>query len=85
MRVLDIPPFPRRIEIPDLEHFLGSRIRETIVLWPNQAVPLLGAMCHPNDGAARETLMGVLRSWLIIQGLGTLPFRTSSVGFRLTG
>jgi len=63
MRLLDIPPFPREIEIPDLGNFLRSRLSETVVMWPNQAIPLLGAMCHPNDEAARDTLMGILRSW----------------------
>jgi hypothetical protein len=63
MRVLDIPPFPRPIEILDLENFLRTRISETIVMWPNQAIPLLGAMCHPNDEAERDKLMGILRSW----------------------
>lgn len=63
MRVLDIPAFPRPIEILDLENFLRTRISETTVMWPNQAIPLLGAMCHPNDEAERDKLMGILRSW----------------------
>jgi hypothetical protein len=70
MRVLDIPPFPRQIEISDLENFLKNRIRETIVMWPNQAVPLLGAMSRPNDEAARDKLMGILRSWADHSGHG---------------
>jgi hypothetical protein len=73
MRVLDIPPFPRQIEIPDLENFLRSRISETIVIWPNQAIPLLGAMCRPNDAAARDKLMGILRSWADRPGRPAVP------------
>jgi hypothetical protein len=72
MRVLDIPPFPRQIEIPDLENFLRTRISE-IVMWPNQAIPLLGAMCHPNDEAARDALMSILRSWPAHSGSGRPP------------
>ena len=70
MRVLDIPPFPRQIEILDLENFLITRIRETIVMWPSQAVPLLGAMCHPNDEAERDKLKDILRSWADHSGPG---------------
>jgi hypothetical protein len=63
MRVMDVPPFPRRIEIPDLENFLRTRLTETVVMWPNQALPLLGYMCCPNDEAARDALVRALRSW----------------------
>jgi hypothetical protein len=60
---MDIPPFPRKAEIPDLEYFLRACLSNTVVMWPDQAIPLLGYMCHPNDEAARNTLMGILRSW----------------------
>jgi hypothetical protein len=73
MRVMDLPPFPRRIEIRDLEHLLGSRLSQTVVMWPSQAVPLLGYMCHPNDAAAREKLIGILRSWPDHSGSETAP------------
>src|SRR4051794_28158363 len=63
MRAMDVPPFPRQINIADLEYFLRTRLSETAVLWSDQAIKLLGYMCHPNDDAARETLMGVLRRW----------------------
>lgn len=63
MRVLNIQPFPRRIEISDLENFVRTRISETTVMWPDQAVALLGCMCHPNDAAARDALISILRSW----------------------
>jgi len=58
-----IPPFPRQIEIPDLEYILRTRLSETRVMWPGQAIALLGYMCHPVSEAARETFTGILRSW----------------------
>jgi hypothetical protein len=56
MRVIDVPPFPRRIEIPDLENFLRTRLSDTIVMWPDQSIVLLGYMCHPNDEPAPPDL-----------------------------
>jgi hypothetical protein len=63
MRVMEIPPFPRTIEIPDLENLLRTRLSTTVVMWPDQAIPLLGCMCHPNDAAARDALVRTLWSW----------------------
>jgi hypothetical protein len=63
IRVTDVPPFPRQIKIPDLENFLRTRLSETVVMWPDQAIPLLGYMCCPNDEAARDALVRTLRSW----------------------
>jgi hypothetical protein len=62
MRVMDIPPFPRKFDNPDLENLLRTRLTET-VMWPDQAIRLLGYMCHPNDETARDTLVQMLRSW----------------------
>ncbi len=73
MRVMDVPPFPRQIDIPDLEYLLRTRLSEKVVMWPNQSIPLVGYMCHPNDEAARETLMGILRSWPDHSGPGQPP------------
>jgi hypothetical protein len=56
-------PFPRKIEILDLEDFLKTRLSGTAVMWPEQAIPLLGYMCHPHDEAARANVEGILRSW----------------------
>src|SRR6516165_12786453 len=63
MRVMNIPPFPRKIEIPDLENFFRTRLSTTVVMWPEQALPLLCFMCFPNDEAARDDLLGTLWSW----------------------
>jgi hypothetical protein len=63
MRVMDIPPFPREIKIPDLDYFVKSRLSQTIVIWPEQSIPLLGYMCCPNDAEARAPLLQMLHSW----------------------
>ena len=63
MRVMNIPTFPRKVEIPDLENFFRTRLSTTVVMWPEQALPLLCFMCFPNDEAARDDLLGTLWSW----------------------
>jgi hypothetical protein len=73
MRVMDIPRFPHEIEIPDLDYFLRTRLGNTTVMWPDQAIPLLGYMCHPNDKTARDSLMGIVRSWPEHLGSGRPP------------
>jgi hypothetical protein len=60
---MNIPPFPRKIEIPDLENFFRTRLSTTVVMWPEQAIPLLCYMCFPNDEAARDDLLRTLWSW----------------------
>jgi hypothetical protein len=70
---MDVPPFPRQINILDLENFLRTRLSETVVMWLDQAIPLLGYMCHPNDEAVREAVMGILRSWPDHSGSGQPP------------
>ena len=63
MRVMEIPPFPRKIENLDLNNLLRTRLSQTVVMWPAQAIPLLGYMCYPNDSVARDALLRTLRSW----------------------
>jgi hypothetical protein len=63
MRLMEIPRFPRKIEITDINHFLRIRLSQTIVMWPDQAIPLLGYMCFPNNKEKREDLIQTLRSW----------------------
>lgn len=63
MRTMEIPPFSEKIEISDFNHFFGTRLSQTVVMWPEQALPLLGYMCYPNDSAGREALLRTLRSW----------------------
>jgi hypothetical protein len=68
MRVMDLPPFPGQIEIRDLEYLLSTRLSQTVVMWPDQAVPLLGYMCYPNDEAARDKLICDVRDWSDVSG-----------------
>jgi hypothetical protein len=70
MRVMDVPPFPRQINISNLENLLKTRLSGTVVMWPDQAVVLLGYMCHPHEEAAREALMAIHRSWPDHSGSG---------------
>jgi hypothetical protein len=35
---MEIPPFPRKIEILETENFLRTRLSKTIVMWPDQVV-----------------------------------------------
>jgi hypothetical protein len=63
MRVMEIPGFLRKIEIPDLHNFIRTRLSQTVVMWPEQAIPLLGYRCYPNDEEAREDFVLTLRSW----------------------
>lgn len=63
MRVMEIPRFSRQIEILDLENFVRTRLSQTVVMWPDQAVPLLGYMCHPNDPEARDVFVRMLWRW----------------------
>ena len=77
MRVMNIPPFPRKIEIPDLENFFRTRLSTTVVMWPEQALPLLCFMCFPNDEAARDDLLRALWSW---QGASQRPAAPDKLG-----
>jgi hypothetical protein len=63
MRVMEIPRFPHEIEILDLDNLFRARLSPPVVMWPGQAIPLLGYMCYPNDQAARGALVRTLRSW----------------------
>ena len=53
MRFMDIPRFERKIEIPDFDFFVRSRLNQAIVIWPEQAFSLVGYMGWPNDPNAR--------------------------------
>ena len=57
MREMQIPPFPRKFENPDLGNLLMTRLSQKVVLWPDQAIPLAGYMCYPNELTAREELL----------------------------
>jgi len=63
MREMEIPPFPRKFDNPDLANFLRQRLSQTTVLWSGQAIPLVGYMAWPNEPAARDAALRMLRSW----------------------
>jgi hypothetical protein len=62
---MDITPFPQKIEILDLKNLVVARSAGNLVCWPDQAIPLLGYMCHPADAAVRKMLTCLLRDWYI--------------------
>ena len=83
MRVMEIPRFPRKIEIPDLHNFIRTRLSQTVVMWPEQAIPLLGYMCCPNDRrSAGQTLSCTLRSWQEASETSRPRFRASLAASR---
>jgi hypothetical protein len=63
MRTMEISPFPQKVEITELAEFCRMRLSEEVVLWPNQAIPLLCYMAWPNDVARREEMELILRNW----------------------
>ena len=63
MRIMEIPAFRDHKEISDLDNFYTFRLSQDVVLWPEQAIPLLGYMCWPNDPKRRDQLMRMVRSW----------------------
>jgi hypothetical protein len=63
MRIMEIPSFRDRIEFWDLNNFYKARLSQDLVLWPEQAISLLGYMCWPNDPEQRDQLMRLMRSW----------------------
>ena len=84
MRVLEIPPFAEKFENPDLENLLRARLGQMIVLWPDQAIPLVGYMGWPNHVAARDEALRILRNWLegsenVPRGLGRIQYEWSRV------
>ena len=64
MRTMEIPSFPQKVEISDLEHLYKTRLKQKPELRAEIAIPLLGYMGWPNDSAAREDAMLTLRAWL---------------------
>jgi hypothetical protein len=60
---MEIPRFPRNIAISNVRALIESRLKNPIVLWPEQVAALAGYMCWPNDLDARKRLANSLRSW----------------------
>lgn len=61
---MEIPPFPRKIKITNLENLDRTWLSLRLDLRTSAAIPLLCYMCWPNDPAARENAMKMLPSWL---------------------
>ena len=77
MRFMDIPRFERKIEIPDFDFFVRSRLNQAIVIWPEQAFSLVGYMGWPNDPNARAASVRILREWL--EGSKSVPPRLRQI------
>jgi hypothetical protein len=61
MRLMQIPPFRRKVKVTNLHHLLQTRLHLNRVTNPEQAIPLVGYMCYPNDRARRKDLMTELQ------------------------
>jgi hypothetical protein len=77
MRVMEIAPFPRKFENRDLQNLFKVRLSQTIVLWPDQAIPLVGYMGWPNDPLRREESERIVRCWS--EGLQGVPPRLGRI------
>jgi hypothetical protein len=51
-----------KIQLTDLGWLIKHRVTKDLVLWPNQAVPLVGYMAWPNVAEARERWLNAHRS-----------------------
>jgi hypothetical protein len=73
MRTMEIAPFPgERIQISDLESFIKPRLLGEMVIWPDQALPLVGYMAWPNDANARKRWVDAHRPPIDHPAIGAL-------------
>jgi len=63
MRVMQIPRFPRAIKVADLDALIKTRLTHEVVIWPKQAVPLVGYMAWPIDSLARNNWHEAAQKW----------------------
>jgi hypothetical protein len=62
MRAMVIRGFPgSKIQLTDLGWLIKDRVTKDLVLWPNQAVPLVGYMAWPNAAEGRERWLNAHR------------------------
>jgi len=55
MRIMEIPGFSgSKIQFTDLGWLIKIRLTKDLILWPDQAVPLVGYMAWPNAAEVRE-------------------------------
>jgi len=64
MRTMEIPCFPRNVEISDPEYLYKTRLKQKPGSQAAISIPLLSYMGWPNDPAGREDAMKMLRAWL---------------------
>jgi hypothetical protein len=74
---MSIPPFEREIEILDFDFFIRSRLNQAIVIWPEQAIALVGYMGWPNDPEGRAASVAILRRWA--EGSRVIPTRLRQI------
>ncbi len=77
MRFMSIPPFARKIEIPVFDFFVRSRLNQETVIWPEQAIPLVGYMGWPNDPESRAASVAIVRRWR--EGSRFIPSRLRQI------
>jgi hypothetical protein len=77
MRTMEIPPFPRKFENSDLTSVFRTRLSQTVVLWPDQALPLAGYLAWPNEPSQREVMQSILRGWA--NGSKTTPKKLGQI------
>jgi hypothetical protein len=73
MRTMEIGRFPgERIQITELGSFIKPRLLDELVIWPNQALPLVGYMAWPNDADARNRWLDAHRPLVDKPAIGAL-------------
>jgi hypothetical protein len=77
MRFMSIPPFEREVEISDFDFLIRTRLSQAIVLWPEQAIALVGYMGWPNDPEGRAASSALVRAWA--QGSQAIPPRLRQI------
>src|SRR5690349_371443 len=70
---MQIPPFPHVIEVADPENLIRTRLSQRITPWRNQAIPLLGYMCNPNDPRSGVAFEQTIQTWLDMSKRGIPP------------
>jgi hypothetical protein len=62
MRIMEIRGFPgSKIQLTDLGWLIKIRLTKDLILWPDQAVPLVGYMAWPNAAEVRERWLNAHR------------------------
>jgi hypothetical protein len=64
MRTMEVPRLFGKVEINNLENLYKVRLQQKLDRHASIAIPLLSYMGWPNDPAAREHVVRMLRAWL---------------------